>query len=198
MVISRRLFHLQTSYLVPSYNPIRCIQWPKCRWPWPKWVKKPKNCSYLGGYFTSYLLSQLFVSHLGVALLFYFIMITWSSISSISTVKPVAPVISITPNATVEIYDQNSVSLTCGNLVPSTISSSYNWMKNGVKVSNQSNRVYTFSSVTFSDGGDYTCNVTISPFTSDTSQPVSFEGMFAITIPFIYIYITKEEIPIIY
>ena len=32
--------------------------------------KKPKNCSYLGGYFTSYLLSQLFVTHLGVALLY--------------------------------------------------------------------------------------------------------------------------------
>ena len=31
--------------------------------------KKTKNCSYLGGYFTSYLLSQLFVTHLGVALL---------------------------------------------------------------------------------------------------------------------------------
>ena len=35
-----------------------------------KMGKKPKNCSYLGGYFTSYLLSQLFVTHLGVALLF--------------------------------------------------------------------------------------------------------------------------------
>ena len=33
--------------------------------------KKPKNCSYLGGYFTSYLLSQLFVTHLGFALLLY-------------------------------------------------------------------------------------------------------------------------------
>ena len=34
--ISLMLFHLQTSYLVPSYNPIRHIQWHKCRWPWPK------------------------------------------------------------------------------------------------------------------------------------------------------------------
>ena len=36
----------------------------------PQMGKKPKNCSYLGGSFTSYLLSQLFVTHLGVALLF--------------------------------------------------------------------------------------------------------------------------------
>ena len=63
--ISRMLFHQQTSYLVPRYNPIRHIQWPKCRWPWPKvkvkgqgqifnkkMCKKTKNCSYLGGYFT--------------------------------------------------------------------------------------------------------------------------------------------------
>ena len=35
-----------------------------------KMGKNPKNCSYLGGYFTYYLLSQLFVTHLGVALLF--------------------------------------------------------------------------------------------------------------------------------
>ena len=34
--ISRMLFHLQTLYLVPRYNPIRHIQWPKCRLPWPK------------------------------------------------------------------------------------------------------------------------------------------------------------------
>ena len=45
-------------------NPIRRIQWPKCRWPWPKvkvkgqgqifpkMGKKTKNWSYLGGYFT--------------------------------------------------------------------------------------------------------------------------------------------------
>ena len=64
LVISRRLFHLQTSYLVPRYNPIRCIQWPKCRWPWPKvkvkgqgqifpkMHKKTKNWSYLRGYIT--------------------------------------------------------------------------------------------------------------------------------------------------
>ena len=32
---ARMLFPLQTSYLVPRYNPIRRIQWPKCRWPWP-------------------------------------------------------------------------------------------------------------------------------------------------------------------
>ena len=49
MVISRRLFHLQTSYLVTRYNPIRHIQWPKCRWLWP-WsrskvkVKFSKKC----------------------------------------------------------------------------------------------------------------------------------------------------------
>ena len=43
MVISRRLFHLQTSYLVPRYNPIRRIQWPKCQWPWPKWVKNQRT-----------------------------------------------------------------------------------------------------------------------------------------------------------
>ena len=124
--ISLILFHLQTSYLVPRYNPIRRIQWCKCLWPWPnglntkqlatflmlfhphnssyllsqlfvthlgvallldiwpwpvkvksqgqispKMGKKPKNCSYLVGYFTSYLLSQLFLTHLGFALLFY-------------------------------------------------------------------------------------------------------------------------------
>ena len=34
LVISLRLFHLHTSYLVPRYNPIRRIQWPKCQWPW--------------------------------------------------------------------------------------------------------------------------------------------------------------------
>ena len=58
------LFHLQTSYLVPRYNPIRHIQWSMCRWSWPrsrskvkvkffpKMGKKTKNWSYLGGYFT--------------------------------------------------------------------------------------------------------------------------------------------------
>ena len=38
-----------------------------------KMDKKPKKWSYLGGYFTSYLLSQLFVTHLGVALLLRYI-----------------------------------------------------------------------------------------------------------------------------
>ena len=64
LAISWMLFHLQTSYLVPRYNPIRHIQWPKCQWPWPwakvigqghcfpKMGKKPKNWSYFGGYFT--------------------------------------------------------------------------------------------------------------------------------------------------
>ena len=59
LVISRRLFHLQISYLVPRYNPIRRSQWPKCRWPWPKqgqifpkMRQKLKYWSYLGGYFT--------------------------------------------------------------------------------------------------------------------------------------------------
>ena len=62
LVISRRLFHLHTSYLVPRYNPIRRIQWPKCRWPWPKVKgqgqilpkngKKLNNWPYLGCYFT--------------------------------------------------------------------------------------------------------------------------------------------------
>ena len=31
LVISRRLFHLQTSYLVPRYNSYMHIQWSKCR-----------------------------------------------------------------------------------------------------------------------------------------------------------------------
>ena len=58
--ISPMLFHLQTSYLVPRYNPIRHIRWP---WPkvkvkgqgqiFPKMGKNPKNWSYLGGYFTN-------------------------------------------------------------------------------------------------------------------------------------------------
>ena len=42
----KRLFHLQTSYLVPSYNPIRCIQWPKCRWPLPKWIKNQRTVHF--------------------------------------------------------------------------------------------------------------------------------------------------------
>ena len=33
--ISRKLFHLQTSYLVPLYNPLRHIKWSMCPWPWP-------------------------------------------------------------------------------------------------------------------------------------------------------------------
>ena len=37
--------------------------------------KKPKNCSFLRGYFTSYLISQLFVTHLGVALLFSHVLV---------------------------------------------------------------------------------------------------------------------------
>ena len=34
--ISRKLFYLQTAYLVPRYTPIRGISWPIWRWPWPK------------------------------------------------------------------------------------------------------------------------------------------------------------------
>ena len=64
LVISRRLFHLQTSYLVPRYNPIRRIHWPKCRWPWPKvkvkgqgqiflkMIKRLMNWPYPRCYFT--------------------------------------------------------------------------------------------------------------------------------------------------
>ena len=85
LFISRRLFHLQTSYLVPSYNPIRCIQWPKCRWSWPlvkvnsqgqispKMGKKNQRTVHiLEAISPTYLLWQLFVTHLGVALLLYF------------------------------------------------------------------------------------------------------------------------------
>ena len=33
---SHLLFHSQTSYLVPSYNPIRHIWWSRWQWPWQK------------------------------------------------------------------------------------------------------------------------------------------------------------------
>ena len=58
------LFHLQTSYLVPRYNSIRHIQWPKCPWPWSNMVtgqgyfflklikKNLNNWPYPGCYFT--------------------------------------------------------------------------------------------------------------------------------------------------
>ena len=36
LAISLMLIHLQTLYLVATYNPLRRIQLPKCRWPWPK------------------------------------------------------------------------------------------------------------------------------------------------------------------
>ena len=36
MVISRKLLHSQTSYLVPRYNTIRDIKWHKPIWPWRK------------------------------------------------------------------------------------------------------------------------------------------------------------------
>ena len=62
LVISWRLFHPKTSYLVRRYNPIKRIQWPKCRWPWPKVKVKVKFCQkkykklinwpYLRCYFT--------------------------------------------------------------------------------------------------------------------------------------------------
>ena len=62
--ISHNVMDREASYLVPRYNPIRHILWPKCRWPWPlvkvkgqgqifpKMGKIPKNWSYLGCYFT--------------------------------------------------------------------------------------------------------------------------------------------------
>ena len=36
MVISRRLLHSQTSYLIPRYNTISNIYWHKPFWPWLK------------------------------------------------------------------------------------------------------------------------------------------------------------------
>ena len=54
LAISRMLFHQQTSYLVPRYNPIRRIKWPKWWWLWPnvkvKGQRKKWQC--LGCYFT--------------------------------------------------------------------------------------------------------------------------------------------------
>ena len=93
--------------------------------------------------------------------------------------KPRAPVIIITPASP---FDQDSVTLTCGKStpIPSTLTTTYEWWKDGVRVTNQ-NREYTFSSVSFADGGTYSCSVTVASVTSDISQQVSFEGMFIIT-----------------
>ena len=33
------LFHLQTLFLVPGYNPIRCIPWSKWRWLWQFYIQ---------------------------------------------------------------------------------------------------------------------------------------------------------------
>ena len=52
--ISQNLLDLQTSYLVLRYNPIRRIQWSKCRWPWPK---TEKICSNLYNYWISHILN---------------------------------------------------------------------------------------------------------------------------------------------
>ena len=73
------LFQLQTSYSVPRYKPLMRIQWLKCLWHWPKVkikispnglnTKQPAIPWMLFYLQTIILLSQLFVTHLGVTLL---------------------------------------------------------------------------------------------------------------------------------
>ena len=94
--------------------------------------------------------------------------------------KPRAPAIIITPASP---FDQDSVTLTCAKstLIPPTLTTTYEWWKDGVRVTNQSSRNYIISSVSFSDGGSYVCSVTVASIKSDISQQVSFEGMFIIT-----------------
>ena len=88
-----RLFHLHTSYLVPRYNPIRRIQWPKCLWSMIK-VKVIDQCQKLSQnwlntkhpHTSSYLLLQLFLqTHLGFALLFQIWSWPWPLVNFIVT-----------------------------------------------------------------------------------------------------------------